>query len=498
MEVKRLKVKPTKKQFKALMLLLEDNWVSFLWYGWAAWWWKTILAALWISMMCSKYEWVRYWVFRRYITDALDTTFTSFSKALWIIGLKEANTVVELMKPWTDFDYVVTNWGKEIRFWNWSEIWFRWLQDKPTDIHFTKIWWLELTWAFVDEANECPELWISTLKKRVWRHLNIEFSIPRKVLCTFNPDKWWVYRTFYLPFKTETELEDTKFIPALPIDNHYLSQEYVDELRNEKNEVLRQRLYHWNFDFDNTPGRLFDYVKILDLDKPKIPYNKTRFISCDAARKWKDTCIIIVWEWFNKIDITVFDKCTTMQISEEIRRLQNLHWVDNQNTIVDEDWVWWWVVDELWCIWFINNSSPISPYWSKNNNYLKRNYANLKTQCYFELARVVNDNLMYVSLDTGAFNRLCEELDIVVQVDIDKDSKIKIISKEDIKEKLWRSPDYSDTLMMRCYFNLVYWWIQYEDEEVIETKKRQVIYDWFDTLEDIMEMEVEYNDNSII
>tara|TARA_R110000868_G_C10959678_1_gene768375 strand:+ start:766 stop:891 length:126 start_codon:yes stop_codon:yes gene_type:complete len=34
------------------------------------------------------------------------------------------------------------------------------------------------------------------------------------------------------------------------------------------------------------------------------------------------------------------------------------------------------------------------------------------------------------------FNILAEELDVVVEIDLDKDSKKKIISKEDIKNKL--------------------------------------------------------------
>jgi hypothetical protein len=47
-----------------------------------------------------------------------------------------------------------------------------------------------------------------------------------------------------------------------------------------------------------------------------------------------------------------------------------------------------------------------------------------------------------------------EELDIVCEIDIDKDSKKRIIKKEDIKEQLGRSPDWSDTVMMRMWFVL--------------------------------------------
>lgn len=454
------------------MNLLQDNWVSFLWYWWAAWWWKTILASMWISMMCMKYPQVRYWVFRRFITDCLDTTFKSFLKALHILWLNEAQSIDELRNNPDKYDFCVRNWGKEITFWNKSEIWFRWLQDKPTDVHFTKIWWLELTWAFIDEANECPEQWVSVLKKRVWRHMNSEYSLPRKVLCTFNPDKGWVYRTFYIPYKTWLQIDWTIFIPALPTDNPYLTEEYLNELKNERNEVIKQRLYYWNFDYDDTPWRLFEYNKILDIFKPKSPFTHKRYISCDVARQWKDKCVIFVWGWFNVIDYTIFDKSTIPEVIEEIRFYQWKYWVDNQRTIVDEDWVWWWVVDWLGCIWFVNNSTPVSPYWAKQQSYLKRNYANLKTQCYFELARVVNDNIMSIDCENDVKNAIIEELDIIVQINLDDDQKIKIISKEEMKEKLWRSPDYADTLMMRCFFNLIFEWVeeqevpkQYKDKE---------------------------------
>ena len=75
------------------------------------------------------------------------------------------------------------------------------------------------------------------------------------------------------------------FIPALPTDNPYLTKEYLEELRNEKNEVIKQRLYYGNFDYDDTPGRLFDYNKILSSFDPKTPYNKRKYISCDVARQ---------------------------------------------------------------------------------------------------------------------------------------------------------------------------------------------------------------------
>ena len=41
------------------------------------------------------------------------------------------------------------------------------------------------------------------------------------------------------------------------------------------------------------------------------------------------------------------------------------------------------------------------------------------------------------------------------QKDIDKDSKLAIVSKDEIKRNLGRSPDEADTLMMRMYFEVM-------------------------------------------
>ena len=465
------------------ILLDQTNWITDVWYGWWAWWGKSYwwVARQW--MMRNKYPWTRGFFWRKELKRLKQTTLASYYKFCEDYKIPQKQRGKLNSQDWV------------IKFENWSEILLLDLSYMPSDPLYTRFGSLELTDWFADEIAEIESQCLMILKTRIWRQMNEEYNLLPKFLWTFNPDKWHVYRDYYKPYKEWTLLNYRIFIPALATDNKKLPKTYIEQLK-KADEITKERLLYWNFDFDDTPWRLFDYNKILELDKPKTPYNNIRYISCDAARKGKDLCVIIVWEWFNIIDITVFEKSLNTEVVKEIRRLQNLYKIDNQNTIVDEDWVWGWIVDELWCIWFVNNSSPISPYWAKQNNYLKRNYANLKTQCYFELARIVNDNLMYLKLDPQQLDRACEELDIIVQVDIDKDSKIKIISKEDVKNKLWRSPDFSDTLMMRCYFNLVYWGIIEEEEIVIETKQRQVIYDidWCDTLDDIMMIDEEFDE----
>ena len=49
---------------------------------------------------------------------------------------------------------------------------------------------------------------------------------------------------------------------------------------------------------------------------------------------------------------------------------------------------------------------------------------------------------------------LIEDLEQIARKDPDKDSKPAIVPKEVIKEKLGRSPDVGDAIMLRMHFEL--------------------------------------------
>jgi hypothetical protein len=93
---------------------------------------------------------------------------------------------------------------------------------------------------------------------------------------------------------------------------------------------------------------------------------------------------------------------------------------------------------------FINNARAI-----------KGNYVNLKSECYYLLSEKINDRGMYVRCnDVNIKKSLSEELEYVLRHNADKDGKLAIMPKDKVKEKLGRSPDISDMLMMRMYFEL--------------------------------------------
>src|SRR5699024_7324295 len=110
------------------------------------------------------------------------------------------------------------------------------------------------------------------------------------------------------------------------------------------------------------------------------------------------------------------------------------------------------VKDILNCKGFVNNSR------AENGE----NFGNLKSQCYWKLAEIVNNNKMYVDcLEPSIQEMITEELEQVKGKEILTDNKQKVISKDKVKELIGRSPDYSDMLMMRMYFELKPQWTQF-------------------------------------
>jgi hypothetical protein len=303
-----------------------------------------------------------------------------------------------------------------------------------------------ITGVFLDEAQEIDYMAINVLK---WRFSLLKGNwwktIP-KALYTCNPSKNWIYTEFYKPFK-EWNISDWKvFIPSLVTDNPYIEPEYIENLKRS-DKVTVERLLNGNFDYDDTPGKLYNYDKLTDLFTNPIT-NWNKYITCDVAREWRDKTVILVWNWYEIVDYKIYKKNTLVELQDAIKTFCQKYQIWMSDVVVDEDWVGWWVVDNLYCKGFVNNSKQIQ------NREWCLNYQNLKTQCYFELARLIQNNLICLRMLVSCKQEVIEELDAICEIDIDKDWPKKIIKKEDLKQNIWRSPDFADAIMMRCYFDL--------------------------------------------
>jgi phage terminase large subunit len=149
------------------------------------------------------------------------------------------------------------------------------------------------------------------------------------------------------------------------------------------------------------------------------------------------------------------------EVAAFIKELAAKHNVPMSRVICDEDGVGGGVVDILSCKGFVNGSAALvnqeaSYETYKNHEPPKENYRNLRSQCYFHLADQVNSRLAYIQCeDEDLKEKIIEDLEQVKRKDPENDeTKLQVVSREDMYQMLGRSPDYASFIMMRKYFDL--------------------------------------------
>jgi hypothetical protein len=333
-------------------------------------------------------------------------------------------------------------------YWNnGSEIILKDLYQYPADPNFDSLGSLEITGAFIDECNQISYKAWQIVTSRIRFKLN-DYNLTPKILGTCNPSKNWVYSKFYIPFTNKTIQITRKFIQSLPTDNPHLHPSYLESLL-ALDETSKRRLYYGDWAYDNDPASLISFDKINDIFYNDFVIEGDKYISADIARYGSDKMVICVWSGFRVIEIFTLDKSSITQTAEAIRGLALKHKVPNSNIIADEDGVGGGVVDVLHCKGFVNNSKAL-----KEENQLME-YQNLKTQCYYKLAEKIQRNEVFIDCPDGYTQDLIiKELEQVKRDKIDNDGKLRILPKEKVKELIGHSPDYTDALMMRLWFEL--------------------------------------------
>ena len=425
----------TEKQMMLWNAFINPEITEILYWGWARWWksrgvWEIIAYTSLALPGIVRLVWRREW------DDLRKTTLNTILKVL--------NS--KWMKEWRE--YKLNMQTKELYFYNGSKLYFVPLKDIPSDPEFNWLWWYEITYWYVDEAQEVNRKAINIILSRCTEKVK-EYNLKWKVIMTCNPMKCHLYSDFIRPQKEWTITKDRIFIPALYKDNPFIDQKKYEEWLMRADKVTKERLLNGNWEYDDDPTKLYQYDDINDLFTNSWE-SWEHYITSDIARLWNDKTVTIVRDWWIW-RVFSFTKNRTTETSNIIRWLQKQYSVKNSNTICDEDWVGWWVVDVLWCKWFINNSSPIL---SEEEKEI-RNYKNLKDQCYFELQPIIENWVMkLIVMNDNDKESIVEELDVIKQKNPDKGWKLQILTKEEIKQLIWRSPDFADTIAMRMWFEL--------------------------------------------
>lgn len=429
--------KPSIKQFQAWEYL-SDKTTNYVGYGGAAFSGKSYLLCYWLTTMCMAYPGTGWGLGRKQLTVLKKTTLITLFKVFAECNIENGK----------DFTYNQQN--NTITLYNGSVIFLIDTMSLPSDPLFTRFGGLELTGAAVDESAETDYKAIEVLSTRLGRRLNDKYGLTAKMLETFNPAKNHVYNRYYKPYQDGKQKDGIVFVPALPSDNP--SPEvpaYIARILATGSKITIERLIHGNFEYDDDPAALMSFNKIQDIFSNSFVLTGEKFISADIARFGSDNTVIGVWNGFILEHLITIDKNKVTEAADKIKQLCQTYSVPLSNVIVDDDGVGGGVVDILGCSGFVNNSSPLPNPETKE----PENYNNLKSQCYFKLAELVNSNQLWIR-DEQYKDIIIQELEQVKQKDMDKDGKKMVVPKDKVKELLGRSPDYSDMLMMRCWFEL--------------------------------------------
>lgn len=424
----------TKKQTKALDYL-EDKTTRELIFGGGAGGGKSALGCYWQIKNRMKYPETRGLIGRAVLKTLKETTLKTFFEICGRQGLKSG------------VHYTYNQQSNTAVFNNGSEILFKDLYLYPSDPNFDELGSLEITDAFVDEVNQVTFKAWTVVGSRIRYKLD-DFGLIPKKLGTCNPAKNWVYEKYFKPDRDGTLSENIRFIQSLVTDNPNISKHYIENLQL-LDEVDRERLLHGNWEYDNDPARLMEFDAITDIFNNDYLEKDKWFITADIARFGNDNTVIGIWNGMRCESITILKHSDVVNTANAIKSIMEAKQIPPARVIVDEDGVGGGVRDILKCKGFVNNSTPVDILGKKQN------FNHLKSQCYFKLAEYVNKGQIYVAENRSDVRQsIIQELEQVKRDKVDSDGKLCVIPKEKVKEVIGRSPDFSDMLMMRMYFEI--------------------------------------------
>ncbi len=328
----------------------------------------------------------------------------------------------------------------------------------PSDPLYERFGSTEYTDGALEEAGEIHPLAREVLKSRVNRHMNKEFGKKANLLHSGNPKKNWTYQVFYKPWKEGILPSNMRFIQSLYKDNPYTSEDYGKTLSLITDQAMRARLRDGNWEYDDDPNALMQYEAILDMFTMSVEDSNQKYLICDAARYGGDKIVYNLWKGMECYKQVVKSKQGIDQTSADIRTIAEREQIPYSHILVDEDGVGGGIVDTVRGIKGFTANSAAFP---AQYQVKPENYANLKTQCSFYLANMVNDRKIAFKLNVEGEvssevykSGLVEDLEQIKEKNRDQEKKKQIVSKDEIKEAIGHSPDYGDTLMMRMYFEV--------------------------------------------
>lgn len=246
-------------------------------------------------------------------------------------------------------------------------------------------------------------------------------------------------------------------------DNPHIRESEIDEMEREyegNRESYRQEVLAEHID---NSGALFSYPALLDVFSNSIDRTDDKYLIVDVAGDGSDRIVFSFWHGLVEYKRVSYDRLNSSSIREQIREDAKAERIPFSHILVDAVGVGEHLPHDPLLDGILGFKSSYGAIKTDqdivrlpNVKYtdtvkLTTDYANLRSQCIFTLADLVNNHKIASEVEGQGKEKILEELPLYQ--DASKgDGKRFATPKEEVKEMLGRSPDDSDTWIMRMYF----------------------------------------------
>jgi hypothetical protein len=218
-------------------------------------------------------------------------------------------------------------------------------------------------------------------------------------------------------------------------------------------------------EYVDNAGALFRYTSLIDLFSNSV-VKDFKYLTVDIADDGSDKTIFNFWHGLESYRIDQYAQLQTEGIVRQIKESAAQERIPYSHIAVDAIGVGAGVASSPFLTGIVGFKSSYAALRVEksivalpNVHYLRNaplvsEYKNLRSQCLFTLASLVNDHKVAVRTeDVRVRSHIIEELSNYQDVS-QGDGKRMATMKEDLKEIIGRSPDLTDTFLMRMYFEL--------------------------------------------
>ena len=243
-------------------------------------------------------------------------------------------------------------------------------------------------------------------------------------------------------------------------DNPHIPKEEIYKAKEELDyNTFRQE---YLAEYIENQGSLFKFTALVDVFSNTITKENSKYLTVDIADDGSDKTIFAFWDVLEEYRREEFERLNTEGIIQKIREYASLEKIPYSQIAVDAVGVGAGVASSSLLDGIIGFKGSFAPIKTDDNIVMPNvsilkvanlvsDYKNLRSQCVFTLADLVNNHKIASKVTGRQKENVIEELQHYQDVSAG-DGKRMATQTEDIKAIIGRSPDNASTWLMRMYF----------------------------------------------